>query len=414
MRRTALLAGVAAALALGAASPTHAQSLADRLKRRAKESAERQVENRVDQRTGEATNAALDKAEGTVKCAASDTKCIDDAKKAGKKVETTEAAAAGGSGAGAAGAAAAPKTTNVGKDFTPGTRVIVATDFTCDEIGDFPRAFELKNGNFEVADVGGTRYLRGTSFGKFEILLPEVLPDMFTMEFDFTGPNGWMQEIHFSDDDGHHYLSFRPVGGGVIGPDNYNVSADIEDPGKAPIRVQIMADGRYMKMYMNGTRVANAPNTKLGRSNKIHFDINASHDSPVLIGNIRIAAGGKDLYKALEETGRVTAEGIFFDTNSDRIRSESEPALKQIGDMLKAHPEMKLAIEGYTDNVGGAAKNQALSEKRAEAVKTYLVSNSGVPAERLTAKGFGSSKPAASNDTEAGRQKNRRVELVKQ
>jgi outer membrane protein OmpA-like peptidoglycan-associated protein len=82
--------------------------------------------------------------------------------------------------------------------------------------------------------------------------------------------------------------------------------------------------------------------------------------------------------------------------------------------MLKAHPEMKLAIEGYTDNVGGAAKNQALSEKRAEAVKTYLVSNSGVPAERLTAKGFGSSKPAASNDTEAGRQKNRRVELVKQ
>lgn len=77
------------------------------------------------------------------------------------------------------------------------------------------------------------------------------------------------------------------------------------------------------------------------------------------------AAGGKDLYKALEETGRVTAEGIFFDTNSDKIRPESETALKQIADMMSSHPDVKIMIEGHTDDVGSAATNQALSEKRA-------------------------------------------------
>ena len=87
--------------------------------------------------------------------------------------------------------------------------------------------------------------------------------------------------------------------------------------------------------------------------------------------------------------------------------------LKQIGDMLAQHGEMKLAIEGHTDNVGAAAANQSLSEKRAAAVKAYLVQTFRIDAARLTAQGFGASKPVTPNADEAGRQKNRRVELVK-
>ena len=81
--------------------------------------------------------------------------------------------------------------------------------------------------------------------------------------------------------------------------------------------------------------------------------------------------------------------------------------------MLAAHPELRLVIEGHTDDVGGAAANQALSQQRAEAVKAALVSGYGVDAARLTAKGMGATKPAAPNATPAGRQQNRRVELVK-
>jgi OOP family OmpA-OmpF porin len=98
---------------------------------------------------------------------------------------------------------------------------------------------------------------------------------------------------------------------------------------------------------------------------------------------------------------------------SDRIRPESAPTLKLIGDMLSQHAELRLAVEGHTDNTGLAAANQALSEKRAQAIVQHLTGNSGIAASRLTGKGMGASKPAASNDTPEGRQQNRRVELVK-
>ncbi len=81
--------------------------------------------------------------------------------------------------------------------------------------------------------------------------------------------------------------------------------------------------------------------------------------------------------------------------------------------MLKDHPELRLLIEGHTDNVGSEASNLALSEKRAAAVKQSLVANFGIDASRLESKGFGASKPAAPNDTPEGRQTNRRVEIVK-
>jgi outer membrane protein OmpA-like peptidoglycan-associated protein len=132
-----------------------------------------------------------------------------------------------------------------------------------------------------------------------------------------------------------------------------------------------------------------------------------------MVSDIRVAAGGKKLYDAIAATGRVATQGIYFDTGSDRVRPESSPTLKEIGAMLAAHPELKLAIEGHTDNVGAAAANLSLSQQRAEAVKAALVESYGVSADRITAKGLGSTKPAVGNDTPAGRQQNRRVELVK-
>lgn len=80
--------------------------------------------------------------------------------------------------------------------------------------------------------------------------------------------------------------------------------------------------------------------------------------------------------------------------------------------MLNDHADLKLTIEGHTDNVGNAASNQSLSEKRAAAVVAYL-SAQGIDAGRLSAKGLGATKPADTNDTPEGRQNNRRVELVK-
>ena len=174
-----------------------------------------------------------------------------------------------------------------------------------------------------------------------------------------------------------------------------------------------MADGEYVKAYVNGVRVANVPSANLGRGKVIVIDVPANDDEPAYITNFRVAAGGKPLYDALVADGRVSTHGILFATGSDQIRGESKPTLDLIGQMLKEHADLKLTIEGHTDNVGAAASNQTLSEKRAAAVRQFLISNYQIDASRLVSKGFGATKPAASNDTPEGRQQNRRVDLVK-
>jgi outer membrane protein OmpA-like peptidoglycan-associated protein len=114
----------------------------------------------------------------------------------------------------------------------------------------------------------------------------------------------------------------------------------------------------------------------------------------------------------LKQTGRVRLYGINFDSDSDVIRSESKPTLDQVVAALKASADLKITIEGHTDSTSTAQHNQQLSQKRADAVKQYLVTG-GIDAARLEATGFGATKPIAINDTPLGRAANRRVELVK-
>jgi outer membrane protein OmpA-like peptidoglycan-associated protein len=84
---------------------------------------------------------------------------------------------------------------------------------------------------------------------------------------------------------------------------------------------------------------------------------------------LKVYLNDKRLYDALVARGRVATQGIYFDTGSDRLRPESSGTLNEIGRMLKDHADLKLTIEGRTDNVGGADSKQVLSEKRAAAVR---------------------------------------------
>ncbi|MBW2157970.1 MAG: OmpA family protein [Deltaproteobacteria bacterium] len=102
---------------------------------------------------------------------------------------------------------------------------------------------------------------------------------------------------------------------------------------------------------------------------------------------------------------------VLFDFDSADIKSEADPMLDEAVSILKKNPAIKVEIDGHTDNVGPAAYNMKLSERRANSIMKYFVDH-GVNAERLTIKGFGLTKPAASNDTKEGRAKNRRVELT--
>lgn len=114
----------------------------------------------------------------------------------------------------------------------------------------------------------------------------------------------------------------------------------------------------------------------------------------------------------IERNGRVAIHGIQFDNGRATIRSEAHPVLEQITELLRMQPDLRISVEGHTDGVGAAASNQALSEQRAAAVVEWLV-GTGVERSRLTSVGRGATKPVASNDTEEGRARNRRVELVR-
>jgi OOP family OmpA-OmpF porin len=118
-----------------------------------------------------------------------------------------------------------------------------------------------------------------------------------------------------------------------------------------------------------------------------------------------------NMFDALNRDGHV-ALYINFDTGKSSIRDESRPVIEQVVQMMKDNPELKLSVEGHTDNVGSPASNKTLSEQRAKSVVTALVSE-GISAERLSSSGYGQDKPIDDNNTEEGRARNRRVELVK-
>jgi OmpA family protein len=126
-------------------------------------------------------------------------------------------------------------------------------------------------------------------------------------------------------------------------------------------------------------------------------------------------SGGGSVEDGLRRNRRVDVYGIYFDFNSDTIRAESEPVLREIGEAMKRHPEWRMSIDGHTDNVGGNGEaNLRLSQRRSEAVRKALVTRFGVAEQRLSSGGHGAAAPKDTNDTPEGRAHNRRVELVLQ
>lgn len=115
--------------------------------------------------------------------------------------------------------------------------------------------------------------------------------------------------------------------------------------------------------------------------------------------------------KQTERGMMLTLGNVLFDTNGDTLKPGADELVSRLSQFLQNHPDIKLRIEGHTDSTGSDSYNEALSERRAQAVATALESR-GIPAERIQAVGRGKSAPVATNDTSAGRQQNRRVEII--
>jgi outer membrane protein OmpA-like peptidoglycan-associated protein len=130
---------------------------------------------------------------------------------------------------------------------------------------------------------------------------------------------------------------------------------------------------------------------------------------PLVAGPLK-EKGCPEISKEDKKALDLAVRNIEFETGSDVLKSESLPVLDQVVEILDRYANYKVHIGGHTDNVGKAKANQKLSEKRAQACMQYLTKK-GIAADRLSAKGYGHTKPVATNNTPAGRQKNRRVEF---
>ncbi len=120
----------------------------------------------------------------------------------------------------------------------------------------------------------------------------------------------------------------------------------------------------------------------------------------------------KDMEAKKTDRGMVITLGdVLFDTNQAQLKSGAMRNLQKLADFFKQYPQRKLMIEGFTDSTGSRRRNQELSDKRAYSVRTALL-DMGIGADRITSRGYGESYPVAGNDTAAGRQLNRRVEII--
>ena len=125
-----------------------------------------------------------------------------------------------------------------------------------------------------------------------------------------------------------------------------------------------------------------------------------------------ITVTGESMADEIEKSGKVAVYGIYFDTDSAEIQAESDSTISEIARLLELRPGLSLYVDGHTDSEGTDDYNQDLSARRAESVVAELLKEHGITAVRLESRGFGESQPVASNDSEAGRAWNRRVELV--
>jgi OmpA-OmpF porin, OOP family len=337
------------------------------------------------------------------------------------------AAAAPAAAPQSAGGSTQPNFTSLKDEFMPGDNTIFYDDFTDMAVGDAPPHFKVRGASPDLMASGAVRQLTINAKGT---LTPNLksLPKNFTYEIVIqTGSKGRSDSTLMLSSKGKQilwwWMSAQPQGNLAYLDLIVSLRAPYSELGRKrvpvnlgqPVKLALWIQNGRMRSYVNGEKALDFNQVDLPPIDGIEIE-NGVLGAGASLGYqmVRFAESMPDFSQVIAASGRYIARGILFDTDSDVIKPESAPVIKQIAKGLETNPNLKLLIEGHTDSVGNADHNLDLSRRRAEAVRSVLIAQFNVDASRLNAAGLGSSKPVDTNDTPQGRAQNRRVELVKQ
>jgi outer membrane protein OmpA-like peptidoglycan-associated protein len=330
-------------------------------------------------------------------------------------------------------------------DFVPGEKIIGFEDFMTGSIGDFPEGWNTTS-SAEIVTVEGKpgRWLLITKPGSFLPEFTDKYPDDFTFEFDLlhgipfggssfhfvmaemnditmlqgwnTNPNIFKLGLNITSSNQKEGTTSTELRKNSVSVSANQVYTELLSDKYNPVHVSIWRQKERVRVYINQEKFWDIPKAlaAAAKLNAIFFsilfvDANISH----YIGNLRLAVGAPDTRNKFVTEGKWVTHGILFDVNSANIKPESYGSLKEMSNVLKENPDLKVQIVGHTDADGSDVANLELSKKRSASVKTALAKEFGIDESRMETDGKGEGEPIDKNDNPAGKANNRRVEFVK-
>ncbi len=326
-------------------------------------------------------------------------------------------------------------------DFVPGDKLLFFDDFSQDFVGDFPSKWNT-NGTGEVVQISdnGKWFQLKSGYGVVYLPLADALPEDYTIEFDLltqgidnktsstANLNTYISDNNTFNNNGDYLFAALPLGQygafniRVANRDKTNLinttlTADIRKDVLNKPHISIAVNKKRFRLWVNQKKYIDIPQFVYApdKLKYLKFNVKGLKDGKdkVFIKNLKIAEGGVDLRRKLMTEGKISTNGILFDSGSDKIQPQSYGIIRQISQVLMQDKNIRLNIVGHTDSDGSDEANLKLSKERANAVKNALITIYNISEDRLQTEGKGEAIPVADNSTPNGKAQNRRVEFIK-